>query len=374
MPASIIPCGCHDSEVPEYIKQVKNFHFIHHIRCAFEYLKQPLIQHPFVRFKYPKDFCFQDFYKLFGNLISSQPSNYEDWVRKVNLFSMNNSLEFHGRSSTDLELALKNGDKQMVQKALEDQHRYDERKRLPLQYIISAKSFKYKEIVQLLTNNGYDINPATFTEAIKSRNVELLKILLDNGANVNLEGSHGWTPLEQAIKCGGRVLVEYLVKQGAKIDVRNDQNRTLMELTALKGFYKILNKMFELTYGKSLKSQEVNEEMMFLKVLSLARKSPDDNLNKKHRSTLKELESWDESQRSQIVTKNICNNGKLYSPFSIACEYGNTILVQFFIKVCKANIETRSRHGLNKDYFVKTTPIGIAAARGHFKIVELLNC
>ena len=93
----------------------------------------------------------------------------------------------------------------------------------------------------------------------------------------------------------------------------------------------------------------------------------------RYTATLKKLESWDKSKRSEIVNRNICSRLKMYSPFSRACGSGNIDLVEYFIKVCKPNVECLSRQSINEhQLLIKTTPIGIAAAKGHFKIVELL--
>ena len=366
-----IPCFPYHCTVPAYVKQIKNFYFVHHIKFAFDYLKYPLVPHPFEKYLYPKDFSFQGFYRLFGNSISSQPLNYEQWSKRLNLFNMNFCLEFHGKTSTDLGLALKSGEKQMVEKALrQETTNSNGRKQLPRQFIVSAKSSGYKEIIQLLTNNGYDINTDTFPEAIESKNVEIVRILVDSGTNINLEGSNGWTPLGHAIWNGNKDIVDLLVSNGAKFDAQIEHrfNLSLMELTAIRGYYKVVKKMCGLVYGKKPKNQEDCEKEMFLKLLALARKS-----KLKHgTSTLKELETWEITKRSQIVTKNIRRWARMYSPFTRACENGNTDLVEFFIKICQPNLESRSRYAMNEKLLINTTAIGIAAAQGHIKIVEIL--
>lgn len=42
-------------------------------------------------------------------------------------------------------------------------------------------------------------------------NEEMMKILLDYGANVNAEDSERWTPLHAASTCGHLHLVQYLI-------------------------------------------------------------------------------------------------------------------------------------------------------------------
>ena len=360
VPAAIIPTPSYSN-----IKQIKNFYFVHHITFAFDYLTYPLVPHPFQKSVHPKDFSFGEFYKLFGNLISSQPLTNEEWEKKVCLFKMNKHFPF---SFTDLQMALWNGDRQMVEKALKEEANH-KRSYLPRNYVVSSKSMEYNEIIQLLTNNGYEINQNTFSEAIYSNNVELVKILLDHGANVNLESSKGWTPLETAILSGDKEIIGLLVEHGAKVDSKTVQNRTLMELTACQGYFKVLKKMCDVV--KNSKNQDVERELMFLKLIALAWRPK--LKHGRYTATLKKLESWDKSKRSEIVNRNICSRLKMYSPFSRACGSGNIDLVEYFIKVCKPNVECLSRQSINEhQLLIKTTPIGIAAAKGHLKIVELL--
>ncbi|ODM97851.1 Protein phosphatase 1 regulatory inhibitor subunit 16B [Orchesella cincta] len=48
-------------------------------------------------------------------------------------------------------------------------------------------------------------------------NEEMMKILLDYGANVNAEDSEKWTPLHAAATCGHLHLVQYLIAKGANL-------------------------------------------------------------------------------------------------------------------------------------------------------------
>jgi ankyrin repeat protein len=73
------------------------------------------------------------------------------------------------------------------------------------------------EVVLLLIENGYDINaigPANgytpLHDAVMTNNAAAAQILLKYGANKNIKGKDGLTPLEKAIKENKRELIKIL--------------------------------------------------------------------------------------------------------------------------------------------------------------------
>lgn len=48
-------------------------------------------------------------------------------------------------------------------------------------------------------------------------NEEMMKLLIEFGANVNAEDSEKWTPLHAAATCGHLHLVKYLIARGANL-------------------------------------------------------------------------------------------------------------------------------------------------------------
>ncbi|MDR3260087.1 MAG: ankyrin repeat domain-containing protein [Fusobacteriaceae bacterium] len=76
---------------------------------------------------------------------------------------------------------------------------------------------KNMEIVLLLIENGYDINavgPANgytpLHDAVMTNNIAAVKLLIRYGANRNIKGKDGLTPLEKAIKENKGELVKLL--------------------------------------------------------------------------------------------------------------------------------------------------------------------
>lgn len=70
--------------------------------------------------------------------------------------------------------------------------------------------------------------------AARSGRLEIVKILLKNGADVHQTTSTGWTPLHYAACCGEFQTAKYLIKQGAVI--QNDNGFvTPLHVTAISG-------------------------------------------------------------------------------------------------------------------------------------------
>lgn len=58
-------------------------------------------------------------------------------------------------------------------------------------------------------------------EAVKQGNIENVKELLSQGADINISDEYGETPLHSAALYGHLDVVKYLVEQGADVDVKN---------------------------------------------------------------------------------------------------------------------------------------------------------
>ena len=71
--------------------------------------------------------------------------------------------------------------------------------------------------------------------ACREGNFEITKILIDNGANVNIVDNEGWSPLMRASLAGKEDIVEILLKAGAKAQLLNSLNESaLVHATSAK--------------------------------------------------------------------------------------------------------------------------------------------
>ena len=69
-----------------------------------------------------------------------------------------------------------------------------------------------------------------FTPAEENMAQQAAKKLLDMGADVNATTATGWTALHAAVYIGANNLVEFLVKNGARVDIQNGCGRSPLHL------------------------------------------------------------------------------------------------------------------------------------------------
>ena len=63
-------------------------------------------------------------------------------------------------------------------------------------------------------------------EASKSGNLEVVKVLLKSGADVNVKDNWGWTPLMWECSYGHLEVVKFLLKNGADVNVKSNYGST----------------------------------------------------------------------------------------------------------------------------------------------------
>ncbi|OHT02680.1 hypothetical protein TRFO_30178 [Tritrichomonas foetus] len=91
------------------------------------------------------------------------------------------------------------------------------------------------ELVQLLLNNGADVNIGDENGTIplhiacKLDQVAIGKILIDANSNINTKGQGKNTPLHYASHNMNKTLVEILIKKGASAREKNDEGRTPLQ-------------------------------------------------------------------------------------------------------------------------------------------------
>ena len=60
--------------------------------------------------------------------------------------------------------------------------------------------------------------------------VDVMKLLVDKGADVNAVNDQGMTPMHYAVQRGVDRIIEYLASKGARFDVKNKQGRSPADL------------------------------------------------------------------------------------------------------------------------------------------------
>ncbi|MGL9757811.1 MAG: ankyrin repeat domain-containing protein [Wolbachia sp.] len=83
------------------------------------------------------------------------------------------------------------------------------------------------------------------TIAAEYGHVDIVKVLLEKGANVNEKDFHGCTALHFAAKYGHVDIVEVLLKEGAKVDSVDQCKRTPLHNAAENGYANIVNALIK---------------------------------------------------------------------------------------------------------------------------------
>jgi ankyrin repeat protein len=115
-----------------------------------------------------------------------------------------------------------------------------------------AAFFKRREVVRSLLEAGADPRPASrqggFTplhSAVATdsgaRDVEIVRMLLDKGANANARSQSGSTPLHTVAFTGDRESLDLLVEHGADPGIKNNEGKTAAEIARERGNQQILD-------------------------------------------------------------------------------------------------------------------------------------
>ena len=76
--------------------------------------------------------------------------------------------------------------------------------------------------------------------------LDMVKLLCENGADVNLMGSHGWAPLHSAIQGGQTEMVEYLIDHtDVNVELPRFDGFKPLLLAAIKGYSDIVKLLVE---------------------------------------------------------------------------------------------------------------------------------
>lgn len=126
--------------------------------------------------------------------------------------------------------------------------------------IYEAATHNHPELVKLLLDYGADINTCTnagetpLHGAIAAHHLSMVKLLLDNEANINASLATGQTPLRLAVIKGYGDIVELLLSRGAIVNTRGKTGLTPLHWAALKGHSEIVALL--LAHGANVSVQD----------------------------------------------------------------------------------------------------------------------
>lgn len=117
-------------------------------------------------------------------------------------------------------------------------------------YILLKLLKEYNQLTEYLGIELTDVNQkSNFGDypihiASVRGNIDEMKILLDNGADINAIGEHGYTALHNAVEQGNINTVKFLLEQNIDTTIKNINHLTAKELAQITNnqeIYKILD-------------------------------------------------------------------------------------------------------------------------------------
>jgi len=106
-----------------------------------------------------------------------------------------------------------------------------------------AAVFGHKAALQVLLARGAEVDAVDKSQfantpldaAVAANHLEVVKILLQNHASVNVRAAAGHTPLHKAAMNGNLEIAKLLLEGGADVTARNDEGKTPLQCAAEKG-------------------------------------------------------------------------------------------------------------------------------------------
>jgi hypothetical protein len=106
-----------------------------------------------------------------------------------------------------------------------------------------AAFFRRPSMAEALLGLGADPNAVArnpmavqpLHSACAGRDVAIITMLLDHGADANGRQSGGWTPLHAAAMFGDLPLLEMLLSRGARPELTNDEGKSALDLAVAQG-------------------------------------------------------------------------------------------------------------------------------------------
>jgi len=243
--------------------------------------------------------------------------------------------------------------------------------------LILATENKDLNIVKLLIKNGADINLkysngcTSLILASQLGHDGITKFLLENDANVNLKKDDGVTALELASELGHEKIVNLLIKNHANINVQTNAGFTPLMMAAQMEKEKIVKILLEKEANPNIKSNQGSTALMLASVSNskiimehLLEKEIDIEI--KSQVLILASENGQKEILELLIEKGANINFKMdtgATPLIMAVQTGREEIVKLLIEK-EVEINTKTNEG--------TSPLIMAAHMGHSKIVKLL--
>ena len=83
---------------------------------------------------------------------------------------------------------------------------------------------------------GFNIGTTPLHKASEEGHIDVAKLLIDGGANPEVEDEHERTPLHYAVIGGYEDVIQLLIAHGATTDLEDEDGRTSRHLTTTRGY------------------------------------------------------------------------------------------------------------------------------------------
>ncbi|MBN8829005.1 MAG: ankyrin repeat domain-containing protein [Sphingobacteriia bacterium] len=136
-------------------------------------------------------------------------------------------------------------------------------------YVYGRNKDYTPNLIKLLIDNGFNVNQLTNHSECSPLHLtinylEVVKLLLEKGANINIQDKYGDTPIHAAAALGNIEIIKFLYENGAKVNATNYDNETPLAL-AIKNHCKYDNSDIKYYYKNyDLYKATVIEPIKFL--------------------------------------------------------------------------------------------------------------
>ena len=222
--------------------------------------------------------------------------------------------------------------------------------------------------------------------SVREGNIEIVEFLISQGAEVNIKDSLGVTPLQVAARAGRLEIVEYLLSKGAKVGVKDHTGITPLHDAVIKEHIQIVKIL--VSHGANINTADSGNQTALHDAIMLKNIEISDflltkgaNVNTKNdqgRSPLHDAaNSGNLSLVKELVDRGAGVNTKdKYEglPLHYASREGYLAIVKYLISK-GSNINDRGAFYLQRGVWELTlgcTPLHISASQGHLDVVKYL--
>ena len=135
--------------------------------------------------------------------------------------------------------------------------------------LMFAAQFGYEDIVRLLVDKGADVNAKNnssltpLMSAAYGGQIENVRFLVEKGADVNAKNNDSWTPLVCAAWRGDEEIIRFLVEKGADVNAKYESPRSPLTFAALKGQKEIVRFLVEMGADVNIKHKHSETPLMY---------------------------------------------------------------------------------------------------------------